>query len=74
MIKMMNLDNHLRFLLENELKCFKKLDKHINIVNIIEIIETKTTKFIVTEYLKNGDLFDYIMNLKQKREKLQGTI
>ena len=71
---MMNLDNHLRFLLENELKCFKKLDKHINIVNIIEIIETKTTKFIVTEYLKNGDLFDYIMNLKQKREKLQGTI
>ena len=74
MIKMMNLDNNLRFLLENELKCLKKLDKHINIVNIIEIIETKTTKFIVTEYLKNGDLFDYIMNLKQKREKLQGTI
>ena len=39
---------------------------HINVIFVYEIIEDPKDYFIVTEYCKNGELFDYIV----KKEKL----
>ena len=39
---------------------------HINVIFVYEIIEDPTDYYIVTEYCKNGELFDYIV----KKEKL----
>ena len=41
---------------------------HACIVKLIEIIENQSNKYIVTELLSDGDLFDYIM----ERHKLTG--
>lgn len=37
-----------------------KLINHSCIIKFIEIIETKTHLNIITELVKDGDLFDYI--------------
>ena len=45
----------------------KVLD-HPNMIKLIDTIETKSHIYIVTEIVKDGDLFDYIIN----REFLDG--
>ena len=52
-------------------KIFKENDiiikfNHINVIFVYEIIEDVNDYYIITEYCKNGELFDYIV----KKEKL----
>ena len=39
----------------------KVLD-HPNIIKLIDTVESKTHIYIITEIVKDGDLFDYIVN------------
>ena len=45
-----------------------KVLNHPNMIKLIETIETKTTIYIVTEIVKDEDLFEYIVT----REFLEG--
>ena len=38
---------------------------HINIVNVKELIEDEKNFYIIMEYCKNGELFDYITKKKK---------
>ena len=46
-----------------------KLIRHPNIIQLYEIIETPKQLFLVMEYMKNGELFDYIVDKKRLDEK-----
>lgn len=46
-----------------------RLMNHACIIKLIEIIENQSNKYIVTELLSDGDLFDYIL----EKHKLTGT-
>ena len=41
-----------------------KLLNHPNCIKLVETIETKNNIFIVTDLVKNGDLFEYIKERK----------
>ena len=43
---------------------------HVNIIKLHETIETRTHYYIITEIVKNGDLFDHVIN----QEFLEGFI
>jgi len=45
----------------SETSVMKILD-HPNVIKLIDTIETKTHIYIITEIVKDGDLFDYIIN------------
>lgn len=45
-----------------------KLLNHSCIVKFVEIIETKTHLNIITEVVRDGDLFDYITNNENLNE------
>lgn len=45
-----------------------KLLNHSCIVKFVEIIETKTHLNIITEVVRDGDLFDYITNNENLHE------
>lgn len=48
----------------NEIKCLKKL-RHKNIARLYQVFETPTVIYLVLEYCRGGELFDYIV--KQSR-------
>ena len=41
---------------------------HINIINVFELIEDKENYYIIMEYCKKGELFDYIVEKKKLSE------
>ena len=44
------------------------MTRHSSIAQMYEVVETKTTIFIVMEFAKNGEFFDYVMDGKVKSE------
>lgn len=71
-IKIMKSLSKYQSLYKNEVKCLQKVPKHKNIINLIEADEGKiegtkqdepiTVDFIVFEYCKHGELFDFVLN------------
>lgn len=45
-----------------------KLFMHPHIVQLYEVIETPTDTYVVMEYLKSGDAFDYITQKGRLKE------
>ena len=54
--------------LKKEINILKKLH-HKNIIQLYEIMESKTSLYIVMEYCEKGELFDYIVNNGKLNEK-----
>jgi MAP/microtubule affinity-regulating kinase len=46
-----------------------KLLHHPNIVKLYEVIETKSTVFLVMEYASGGELYDYLVVHGKMKEK-----
>ena len=53
---------------KKEINILKKLH-HKNIIQLYEIMESKTSLYIVMEYCEKGELFDYIVNNGKLNEK-----
>lgn len=45
--------------------CILKILRHPNIIQLYEIIETKTAIHLIMEYAEGGELFDYIVKNKR---------
>lgn len=43
--------------------------RHPNIIQLYDIIETKRQLFLITEYAKGGELFDYIVSKQRLAEE-----
>ena len=52
-----------------EIKILKSI-RHKNIVQLFDIMESKTNLYFVMEYCKGGELFDYIVKNKRLNEKV----
>lgn len=46
-------------LLKNEISVMRRLD-HENILKVYEVHETTDTIYVILEYIKDGELFQYI--------------
>jgi 5'-AMP-activated protein kinase catalytic alpha subunit len=46
-----------------------KIVRHPVIVQLYEIIETDKELYLIMEYARGGELFEYIVNRKRVREK-----
>ena len=46
-----------------------KIVRHPNVVQLYEIIETPKVLYLIMEYARGGELFEYIVNRKRVREK-----
>lgn len=46
-----------------------KIVRHPTIVQLYEIIETDKELYLIMEYARGGELFEYIVNRKRVREK-----
>lgn len=47
--------------LPREIRVLKKI-RHVNVISLIEVIETNTRIYIITNIAENGDLLEYIRN------------
>ena len=54
--------------LRKEIKILKKI-RHKNIIQLYDIMESKTNLYFVMEYCKGGELFDYIVQKRRLTEK-----
>ena len=54
--------------LRKEIKILKKI-RHKNIIQLYDIMESKTNLYFVMEYCKGGELFDFIVKKKKLTEK-----
>ena len=54
--------------LRKEIKILKKI-RHKNIIQLYDIMESKTNLYFVMEYCKGGELFDYIVKKTKLTEK-----
>eukprot|EP01111_Echinosteliopsis_oligospora_P019035 TRINITY_DN8_c0_g1_i1.p1 TRINITY_DN8_c0_g1~~TRINITY_DN8_c0_g1_i1.p1 ORF type:complete len:291 (+),score=55.88 TRINITY_DN8_c0_g1_i1:283-1155(+) len=48
-----------KFMIQTELRTLRSILPHPNIIKLLDVIETDTTYYIVTEYIDEGDLFEY---------------
>jgi len=48
-----------KFLVQTELRTLRSIPHHPNIIKLLDVIETDTHYYIVTEYIDEGDLFEY---------------
>ena len=46
-----------------------KIVRHPNVVQLYEIIETKSELYLMMEYARGGELFEHIVKRKRLREK-----
>ena len=53
--------------LKKEIKILKNI-RHKNIIQLFDIMESKTNLYFVMEYCKGGELFDYIVKNKRLKE------
>ena len=53
--------------LKKEIKILKSI-RHKNIIQLFDIMESKTNLYFVLEYCKGGELFDYIVKNKRLKE------
>ena len=53
--------------LKKEIKILKSI-RHKNIIQLFDIMESKTNLYFVMEYCKGGELFDYIVKNKRLKE------
>ena len=53
--------------IKKEIKIFKSI-RHKNIIQLFDIMESKTNLYFVMEYCKGGELFDYIVKNKRLKE------
>lgn len=53
---------------KREIKILKEV-KHVNIIQLYEIIETSFAIYMIMEYAEGGELFDYIVNKGRLQEK-----
>lgn len=51
-----------------EIKILESI-KHPNIIELYEVIDTKTAIFMIMEYAAGGELFDYIVSKNRLAEK-----
>lgn len=51
-----------------EIKILQSI-KHTNIIQLYEVIDTKSAIFMIMEYAAGGELFDYIVNKSRLSEK-----
>ena len=51
-----------------EIKILESI-KHPNIIELYEVIDTKTAIFMIMEYAAGGELFDYIVSKNRLQEK-----
>ena len=51
-----------------EIKILESI-KHPNIIELYEVIDTKTAIFMIMEYAAGGELFDYIVSKNRLSEK-----
>ena len=54
--------------LKKEIKILKSI-RHKNIIQLFDIMESKTNLYFVIEYCKGGELFDYIVKNKRLNER-----
>ena len=54
--------------LKKEIKILKSI-RHKNIIQLFDIMESKTNLYFVMEYCKGGELFDYIVKNKRLNER-----
>ena len=54
--------------LKKEIKILKSI-RHKNIIQLFDIMESKTNLYFVLEYCKGGELFDYIVRKKRLKER-----
>ena len=54
--------------IKKEINILKRI-KHKNIIQLYEIMESKSNLYIVMEYCENKELFDYIISKKYLKEK-----
>ena len=47
-----------------------KMVRHPVVVQLYEIIETQRELYLIMEYARGGELFEYIVNNKRVREKV----
>lgn len=53
----------------NEVQLLKSMD-HPNIMKIFEFYEDRTHYFLVTEYCKGGELFDFLVDKNNLNERV----
>ena len=46
-----------------------KVVRHPHVVQLYEIIETSKELYLIMEYARGGELFEYIVNRKRVRER-----
>ena len=66
-IKIITKDNTNLNKISKEIKILKRI-RHINIIQIYEIIETESNIYIIMEYCENGDLFSLIKSKRNLTE------
>ena len=54
--------------IRKEINILKRI-RHKNVIQLYEIIESKSNLYIIMEYCENKELFDYIVSKKQLEEK-----
>jgi calcium-dependent protein kinase len=53
---------------KREINLLKELD-HPNILKLIEFFEDQKRYFVIYDYIKGGDLFDYVLNNQALKEE-----
>jgi serine/threonine protein kinase len=48
-------------LLEQEIRALRRLPPHPNIIKLVEVIDRDDLRYVVHEYIEEGDLFEYMM-------------
>lgn len=48
-------------MVEQEIRTLRRLPPHPNIIKLIEVIDKDDVRYVVNEYIEEGDLFEYVL-------------